>query len=66
MRLGYRFPLAHNRRLELAADIFNLTNRTNFLNPGGNLNAPTTFLVLTGTSTSYTPRKLQLGARIEF
>jgi len=66
MRLGYRIPLSGSRRLELAADIFNLTNHTNFANPGGNQNTQSTFLVLTGYSPSYTPRKLQIGARIQF
>jgi carboxypeptidase family protein/TonB-dependent receptor-like protein len=66
MRLGYRIPLSQRRRVEIAADIFNLTNHTNFAIPGGNQNTPSTFLVLTQYSTSYTPRKLQIGARIEF
>ena len=66
MRLGYRIPLTQHRRVEIAADIFNLTNHTNFALPGGNQNTPSTFLVLTQYSTSYTPRKLQIGARIEF
>jgi hypothetical protein len=66
MRFGYKFPLTGGRTLEIAADLFNLTNHTNFANPSGNINAPATFLVLRGYSTSYTPRKLQLGARIQF
>jgi carboxypeptidase family protein/TonB-dependent receptor-like protein len=66
MRLGYRIPLSKQRRLEIAADLFNLTNHTNFAIPGSNQNAPTTFLVLTGYSTSYSPRKVQIGARIQF
>jgi hypothetical protein len=66
MRFGYRIPLSKQRRLEIAADIFNLTNHTNFANPGGNQNTASTFLILTGYSTSYTPRKLQIGARIQF
>jgi hypothetical protein len=66
MRFGYKFPLTGGRTLEIAADAFNLSNHTNFLNPGGNMNTPSTFLVLTDYSTSYTPRKLQLGARIQF
>jgi hypothetical protein len=65
MRFGYRFGLSGHRRLELAADVFNLSNRTNFANPTGNLTS-SQFLVLTAYNTSYTPRKLQLGARIEF
>jgi len=54
-----------NRRLELAVDAFNLTNRTNFANPTGN-QASAQFLLLTAYSTSYTPRKVQLGARFQF
>jgi hypothetical protein len=65
MRFGYKFPLTAGRTLEIAADVFNLTNRTNFLNPSGNQTS-STFLVLTDYSTSYTPRKLQIGARLAF
>ena len=66
MRFGYRIPIGGSRRVEVAADVFNLTNHTNFANPGGNLNTPSTFLVLTAYNTSYAPRKVQLGARIVF
>lgn len=65
MRFGYRFGLPQNRRLEIAFDVFNLTNRTNFANPTGNQTSAQ-FLLLTAYNTSYTPRKVQLGARIEF
>src|SRR6185295_16718026 len=56
MRFGYRIPIGGSRRVEVAADVFNLTNHTNFANPGGNLNTPSTFLVLTAYNTSYAPR----------
>jgi hypothetical protein len=65
LRLGYRFGFANHRRLEIAADLFNLTNHTNFANPTGNQTSAQ-YLLLTGYSSSYTPRKLQLGARVEF
>ena len=65
-RLGYGFNLHNRRRLEISADLFNLTNRTNFANPGNDQAAPTSFLILTGYNTSYTPRKVQAGLRIEF
>ncbi|PYR56209.1 MAG: hypothetical protein DMF85_17295, partial [Acidobacteria bacterium] len=65
MRFGYRFGLSNHRRLEIAADVFNLTNDTNFANPTGN-QASQQYLLLTAYSTSYTPRKLQVGARVEF
>ena len=65
MRFGYRFRSRQQPpRSRSSADVFNLTNHTNFANPGGNQNAPRTFLLLTAYSTSYTPRKLQIGARI--
>jgi hypothetical protein len=66
MRLGYRIGLADRRRIEAFVDVFNITNHTNFLNPGGNQATPATFLVLTQYSTSYAPRKVQIGARFEF
>jgi hypothetical protein len=66
VRLGYRFGLPGERRIELIADVFNVTNRVNFANPPGNQGAPASFLVLNAYSTSYAPRKLQLGARYQF
>jgi len=65
MRFGYRIPLTDRRRVEVAFDVFNLTNHTNFAVPTGNQTS-TQFLLLTAYNTSYTPRKLQIGARIEF
>jgi len=65
VRLGYRLG-SGARRLELIADVFNVTNHVNFANPSGNQGAPATFLVLTGYSTSYASRKLQLGLRYQF
>jgi hypothetical protein len=65
MRFGYAIPVGGNRKLELSADVFNLTNRTNFANPTGN-QASAQFLLLTAYSTSYAPRKAQLGVRFEF
>ena len=53
------------RQLELFADVFNVTNHTNFANPTGNQASPQ-FLLLTAYSTSYAPRKVQIGARFEF
>jgi hypothetical protein len=57
--------LGSRRRLEVSADVFNLTNHTNFANPTGN-QASAQFLLLTAYSTSYAPRKVQVGARVEF
>ena len=65
MRFGYNFRLGGQRRLEVSADIFNLTDHTNFANPTGN-QATANFLLLTAYSTSYAPRKAQIGVRLEF
>jgi hypothetical protein len=65
IRVGYRLG-SGQRRVELIADVFNVTNRVNFASPAGNQAAPASFLVLTGYSTSYSPRKVQLGARFQF
>ncbi len=65
MRFGYAIKAGGRRRVEISADVFNLTNRTNFANPTGN-QASSQFLLLTAYNTSYTPRKVQVGARIEF
>jgi hypothetical protein len=66
VRLGYRLGLPGARRVEIFADIFNVTNHVNFLNPSGNSGTPATFLVLNAYSTSYAPRKLQIGLRYQF
>jgi len=63
-RVSYAFKLGP-RRVEVFGDLFNLTNRTNFANPTNNQSSPS-FLLLTAYSTSYAPRKVQLGARFVF
>ncbi len=65
MRFGYAVPVGGNRKLELSVDLFNMTNHTNFANPTGN-QASAQFMLLTAYSTSYTPRKAQVGVRFEF
>ena len=65
-RVGYHFSLPNRRRVEAFVDLFNATNRTNFGNPSGNQAATTAFLILNAYNTSYAPRKIQVGARIEF
>ena len=36
MRLGYRARLGGRRTLDIFGEVFNLTDRANFTNPGGN------------------------------
>jgi hypothetical protein len=63
-RISYAVKVG-TRRVEIVGDVFNLSNRTNFANPTTN-QASAQFLLLTAYSTSYAPRKLQLGARFVF
>jgi hypothetical protein len=65
LRIGYNIRLM-GRRLDLFGEIFNVTDRVNFDNPGGNQAVPASFLILSGYSTSTTPRTVQLGVRFEF
>ena len=65
VRAGYRFNLGSGRTLDASVDVFNVTNRVNFSNPTGN-QASANFLVLTGYSTSTTPRTAQFGLRFGF
>lgn len=64
VRIGYAVPI-HGRRLELSVDVFNVTDHVNYGVPTGNQASPN-FLILNGYSTSYTPRKAQIGVRFEF
>ena len=65
-RFGWRLNVGSGRTLDLSADVFNITNRANFANPGGNQGAPTTFLVLSALRAGAAPRTLQIGARFGF
>ena len=61
-----RLNAERTRTLDLSADIFNLTNRANFANPGPNQGAPAAFLVLSALRDGAAPRTLQLGVRFGF
>jgi hypothetical protein len=65
-RYGWRLPLGKGKTVDLSADVFNLTNRANFANPGGNQSAAATFLVLSALRDGAAPRTLQIGARLGF
>jgi outer membrane receptor for ferrienterochelin and colicin len=64
-RLGYRFRMAGNRTLDLFAEAFNLTNRSNYTNPSGDRRLPT-FLVVNGLFGGGFPRQGQFGIRLGF
>ena len=63
-RVGYRVRAGAARTLDLFAEVFNLTDRSNFINPSGDRRV--SFLVLNGLVAGGFPRQLQLGARLGF
>jgi hypothetical protein len=65
LRLGYTVNVAAPQKLELFAEVFNVTNRANFATPTGD-RASANFLRVTGLSTSTNPRLVQLGVRYSF
>jgi hypothetical protein len=67
LRLGYRARLGSRRTLDVFGEVFNVTDRANFTNPGGNRRVLTDFLRLNGLvgGTGF-PRQAQLGVRLGF
>jgi hypothetical protein len=65
IRLGYQFKLGGTRTLNVFGEVFNLTNYTNFGQPGNDRRA-TDFLTLTAVRTGAMPRTAQFGARFAF
>ena len=64
-RVGYRVRPGAARTLDLFAEAFNLTNRSNYTNPPSDRRLPT-FLVLNGLVAGGFPRQMQLGMRLGF
>lgn len=64
MRIGYRVRVVA-RTLDLFAEIFNVTDRANFLNPNGDRRL-VSFLIPNELRGGGFPRQLQLGARLAF
>jgi UDP-glucose 6-dehydrogenase len=59
--------LGAQRTLDIAADIFNVTDRVNFNNPSGDRRLAATFLRPTSLyGGSGFPRQVQIGARFAF
>lgn len=63
-RLGYRLRMG-TRTLDVFAECFNLTNRSNFTNPTGDRRLPN-FLVNNGLVAGGFPRQMQIGTRLGF
>jgi hypothetical protein len=64
-RVSKSFGLGSGRRLEVLIEAFNLTNRPNFNTPENRLNSAR-FGEFVSMATDYTPRQVQLGARLTF
>jgi hypothetical protein len=64
MRIGYRLPVV-GTGIEVFGDIFNVTDRANFLTPSGNRQAAT-FLQLGSLRAGGVPRTAQIGAKVTF
>jgi hypothetical protein len=62
-RFGYRIRMSA-RTLDIFAEVFNVTNRSNFTNPSGDRRV--NFLVLNGLVAGGFPRQAQLGVRLGF
>ena len=67
MRIGYRARLGGRRTLDIFYETFNVADRANFTNPGGNRRLAAEFLRLGGLQggTGF-PRQSQLGLRLGF
>jgi len=65
LRVGWRFRPGGGRTLDLTADVINVTDRANFVNPAGDRRS-TNFLLLTALYGGGQPRQAQVGLRFGF
>ena len=63
LSLFKNFDFARHQRIQLRVEAFNLFDQTRFLQPGGNIGAPTTFGVITAAEDG---RIVQLGIKYQF
>jgi hypothetical protein len=67
LRVGYRVKIGSRRTLDTFLDLFNATDRANFVNPVGDRRNTADFLRLQAlVATSGLPRQAQLGIRLGF
>jgi hypothetical protein len=62
-RVGYRFALPHQRTVDIFAEVFNVTNHSNFATPSGDRRS-TNFMTLTALRTGAQPTTVQFGGRV--
>jgi len=65
LRVGWRLRPRAGRTIDFSADLINVTNRANFVNPSGDQRL-TNFLLLTTLYGGGQPRQAQVGMRIGF
>lgn len=65
LRLAYAVPLPRSNRVQLFGEIFNLTDRDNFVSPSGDQRL-SSFLDLRSLRRGNTSRKGQIGIRYSF
>ena len=66
MRGGYNFELPNQTTFEVYVDVINLTNRSNFNAPSGDLRRSSRFLILRSLVNNGLPRTAQIGLRYAF
>ncbi len=66
MRAGYTFELPNEDTFQFYVDIINLTNRSNFRSPSGDLRRGSTFLILRRLVNGGLPRTAQIGLRFAY
>jgi hypothetical protein len=66
LRLAYAIRLSNSQRLQLIGEVFNATDRANFVNPAGDRRVAASFLVPTALRRGPTSRLAQLGVRYSF
>jgi hypothetical protein len=66
LRVTYGIRVRNSQRLQLFGELFNLTDRVNFVNPAGDSRLSSSFLVLTGLRRGPTSRLGQIGIRYSF
>jgi hypothetical protein len=64
-RVGWRFKAGAGKTIDLTADVINVTNRANFVNPTVDKRS-TNFLLLTTLYGGGQPRQAQVGVRLGF
>ena len=65
MRIGYRYRGGGEQTVDVFGELFNLTNRVNFVNPSGDRRSGN-FLVPTRLLAGGYPRQFQVGVRYGF